>query len=215
MSELNDSSDLQNYSLAVLYVLSAVNTTPEFVDIILERFVSAIKSSTASTPFLLYNPYSRIRLVVAHTLACIASPCCFLLSESCCHHPSWGVQGYGRASWLSGGPKCRSSRNGFSDSFWCCQMLAAAEHYFLEGTCPIFCRKIPYLTWSHRTGLSLSHAESSYPQERISPMLKSYVLCTPLFLGSVRLLNVSHTLLNHGCHRWPKVKRSAFVTSHF
>ncbi|KAK7468647.1 Proteasome activator BLM10 [Stygiomarasmius scandens] len=47
MSELNDSSDLQTYSTAVLYVLSAVTPVAEYVPIILENFVSAIKSSTS------------------------------------------------------------------------------------------------------------------------------------------------------------------------
>jgi len=48
MSELNDSSDLQTYSTAVLYVLSAVTPVAEYVPIILENFVSAIKSSTVN-----------------------------------------------------------------------------------------------------------------------------------------------------------------------
>ncbi|KAF5375146.1 hypothetical protein D9758_000062 [Tetrapyrgos nigripes] len=47
MSELNDSSDLQTYSTAVLYVLSAVTPVADYVPIILENFVSAIKSSTS------------------------------------------------------------------------------------------------------------------------------------------------------------------------
>lgn len=46
MAELNDSSDLQAYSNAVLYVLSAVNPPPEYVATILGSFIDAIKSST-------------------------------------------------------------------------------------------------------------------------------------------------------------------------
>lgn len=49
MSELNDSSELQTYSSAVLYILSAVSVAPEFVDVILQSFVAAIKSSTVTT----------------------------------------------------------------------------------------------------------------------------------------------------------------------
>jgi proteasome activator subunit 4 len=45
MSELNDNSELQKYSSAVLYVLSAVDLAPEFVNVILQSFVVAIKSS--------------------------------------------------------------------------------------------------------------------------------------------------------------------------
>jgi len=45
MSELNDSPELQKYSSAVLYVLSAVTPPPVYIEVILESFVSAIKSS--------------------------------------------------------------------------------------------------------------------------------------------------------------------------
>jgi len=46
MSELNDNSDLQAYSSAVLYILSAVTTPAEDIEIILNHFTDAIKSST-------------------------------------------------------------------------------------------------------------------------------------------------------------------------
>ncbi|GLB36441.1 putative protein with domain of unknown function (DUF3437) [Lyophyllum shimeji] len=45
MSELNDSPDLQMYSSAVLYVLSAVSPPVEYVAAILNNFATAIKSS--------------------------------------------------------------------------------------------------------------------------------------------------------------------------
>jgi proteasome activator subunit 4 len=48
MSELKDSSELQMYSSAALYVLSAVTPPVECVAEILENFVSAIKSSNVS-----------------------------------------------------------------------------------------------------------------------------------------------------------------------
>jgi hypothetical protein len=48
MSELNDSSELQIYSEAVLYVLSAVTPPQEYVDIILANFLAEIKSTTVS-----------------------------------------------------------------------------------------------------------------------------------------------------------------------
>lgn len=59
MSELNDSSELQLYSSAVMYVLSAVTPAPEFVDVILDNFVTAIKSSTVRelTPSRRPSPY--------------------------------------------------------------------------------------------------------------------------------------------------------------
>ena len=46
MSELNDSSELQAYSSAVLYILSAVTPPVEFIETILDNFVIAVKSST-------------------------------------------------------------------------------------------------------------------------------------------------------------------------
>lgn len=47
MAELNDSSELQIYASAVLYVLSAVTPPHEYVEDILNHFVNAIKSSTS------------------------------------------------------------------------------------------------------------------------------------------------------------------------
>jgi hypothetical protein len=46
MAELQDSSDLQSYSTAVLYLLSAVNLPQEYVKVILDNFTQAIKSAT-------------------------------------------------------------------------------------------------------------------------------------------------------------------------
>ncbi|KAG6820769.1 hypothetical protein H0H93_012033 [Arthromyces matolae] len=45
MSELNDNAELQMYSAAVLYVLSAVSPPPEYIPAILSNFALAIKSS--------------------------------------------------------------------------------------------------------------------------------------------------------------------------
>ncbi|KAF8898414.1 hypothetical protein BD779DRAFT_1607229 [Infundibulicybe gibba] len=47
MSELSDSTDVQVYSSAVLYVLSAVSPPVEYIATILDNFVIAIKSSTS------------------------------------------------------------------------------------------------------------------------------------------------------------------------
>lgn len=52
MSELNDSSELQAYSSAVLYILSAVTPPVEYIEAVLDSFVSAIKSSTVNLSFL-------------------------------------------------------------------------------------------------------------------------------------------------------------------
>ena len=48
MSELNDSSELQLYSSAVLYVVSAVHCPAEYIEVILDNYVSAVKSSGVS-----------------------------------------------------------------------------------------------------------------------------------------------------------------------
>ncbi|KZW02117.1 ARM repeat-containing protein [Exidia glandulosa HHB12029] len=47
MSELNDSSELQTYSSAVLYVLSAVTPPVEYIELIADHFVDAVRSSTS------------------------------------------------------------------------------------------------------------------------------------------------------------------------
>lgn len=79
MSELNDSSDLQTYSSAVLYVLSAVNPVPELVDVILQRFVAAIKLSTVRL-WLFCEPHSHFHPVMAHSPSCAACASRVLLS---------------------------------------------------------------------------------------------------------------------------------------
>ena len=45
MSELNDSSELQKYSSAVLYVLSAISPPAGYVDTVTSNFLDAIQSS--------------------------------------------------------------------------------------------------------------------------------------------------------------------------
>lgn len=45
MSELNDSSELQKYSSAVLYVLSAVDSPSGYVEVVTSNFLDAIQSS--------------------------------------------------------------------------------------------------------------------------------------------------------------------------
>ena len=56
MSELNDNSELQSYSSAVLYVLSAVTPPTEYVEAILDNFILGIKSSTVKPFLVLTSP---------------------------------------------------------------------------------------------------------------------------------------------------------------
>jgi proteasome activator subunit 4 len=46
MSELNDSSELQLYSAGVLYVMSAVHCPSTYIQVILDNYVNALRSST-------------------------------------------------------------------------------------------------------------------------------------------------------------------------
>lgn len=46
MTEFNDNTELQTYSTAVLYVLSAFTPPAEYIPVILNNFVSAIMSAT-------------------------------------------------------------------------------------------------------------------------------------------------------------------------
>lgn len=57
MSELNDSSELQSYSSAVLYILSAITPPTEYVEAVLNNFVVGIKSSTVKPFILLTSPF--------------------------------------------------------------------------------------------------------------------------------------------------------------
>lgn len=50
MSELNDSAELQKYSSAVLYVLSAVAPPADYIEVIADNFIDAIKSSGVRPP---------------------------------------------------------------------------------------------------------------------------------------------------------------------
>lgn len=60
MSELNDSSELQKYSAAVLYVLSAVDSPADYVHVIANHFLTAIKSSDVSGAFLFSLPFTDV-----------------------------------------------------------------------------------------------------------------------------------------------------------
>lgn len=82
MSELNDSSELQRYSSAVLYVLSAVTPPPEYVDVIAERFWLAIRSSDVCTANFSLSLSILISVVMAHTIERFANVDGLLLPQS-------------------------------------------------------------------------------------------------------------------------------------
>ena len=46
MTELSDNPELQMYTSAVLYVLSAVRPPKEYIELVLENFISAITLSS-------------------------------------------------------------------------------------------------------------------------------------------------------------------------
>ncbi|KAI0702440.1 ARM repeat-containing protein [Cytidiella melzeri] len=74
MSELNDSSELQRYSSAVLYILSAVNAPADYVEIVAEHFLSTIKSSDSwrvrlkALPTLLVFFYRNLMAISSKTV---------------------------------------------------------------------------------------------------------------------------------------------------
>lgn len=48
MSELQDSSEVQQYSAGVLYILASINPPQELVEPYTESFIDAVKSSSVS-----------------------------------------------------------------------------------------------------------------------------------------------------------------------
>ena len=52
ITELSDNPELQMYTSAVLYVLSAVNPPREYIGFVLNTFITAIKSSSVGTTYL-------------------------------------------------------------------------------------------------------------------------------------------------------------------
>jgi len=86
MSELNDSPDLQTYSSAILYVISAMTTPLSYVEVILDNFASAIKSSKVKPVRLFVSkPSNSLNLVMAHSPSCFTGPRCILLPQSRSH----------------------------------------------------------------------------------------------------------------------------------
>ena len=64
MTELNDDPELQMYSSAVLYVLSAITPPKEFVEQIADGFISTIISSSVS----LYRNLETLRMLSYRTV---------------------------------------------------------------------------------------------------------------------------------------------------
>lgn len=102
MSELNDSSELQTYSSAVLYVLSAVTPPPEYVEVIADNFINAIKSSTVRSAFFALSNTERIlishEVVVADSCECTSNPHCVLLPEPIEHVYRASLEAHGRST---------------------------------------------------------------------------------------------------------------------
>lgn len=104
MSELNDSPELQTYSSAVLYVLSAITPAPEFVGDILQIFVKAIKLSKVMTiDIMLHHILTRVQTVLAHPPQRRTGSRSLFLPQFNGHKSGWSVHGYGRLPRLSVG----------------------------------------------------------------------------------------------------------------
>jgi len=97
MSELNDSSELQTYSSAVLYVVSAVTPPAEDIGMILNHFMDAIKSSTVTYYSVLRVPINLDPsfLVLADPIACSTPFAGFLSPKSSVNIPGRYPEGDG------------------------------------------------------------------------------------------------------------------------
>ena len=106
MAELNDSSELQKYSQAVLYILSAVPPPPEYVELIADNFLAAITSSTVnfnSLKIKIVNANRKNVLVMAYSTECIAHILGLLLPEPHEHVEYDHIAGHGGPPRLSFG----------------------------------------------------------------------------------------------------------------
>jgi len=132
MSELNDSSELQTYSSAVLYVLSAVTPVPEFVDVILQRFVAAIKSSTVRL-WLSSRASCSFHPVLAHSPPCTTFAGRILLSQSHGDIRCECLSDHGPHAQLPFRRQRRGTGNGIKRAFRNRQSITASEYHTLEG----------------------------------------------------------------------------------
>ena len=83
MSELQDSSEIQTYSSAVLYILSAITPPPEFVEPFTETFIEAVKSSPVCYRIPMFLGSLLIRsLVLAYPPQSDSGPFSLVLPQS-------------------------------------------------------------------------------------------------------------------------------------
>jgi len=133
MSELNDNPELQVYSAAVLYVLSAVSVPREYIAAVLENFTTAIKSSKVRVLVLPLHGSNNALAVMANTLECITGYGCVFLPKSVVHLPRWDSTGGGCPSGMPRRRQCGGSRNGFEGLCWSCEVFTAPKHCATEG----------------------------------------------------------------------------------
>ena len=100
MSELNDNSELQKYSSAVLYVLSAVDPPEEYVGVIASNFLQAIKSSTVSSHQVLTFSVAYIPSVLAYPSQGTSHATRFLLPKPHEYTRGHNVEDHGSSSRL-------------------------------------------------------------------------------------------------------------------
>lgn len=102
MAELSDSPDLQRYSTAVLYVISAITPPSEYVEVILNDFVDAIKSSAVSVRTLEQLSGLTSCAVVANPPPCPSRNGRILLPESIVHFLRECLEDHGLFACMSG-----------------------------------------------------------------------------------------------------------------
>jgi hypothetical protein len=134
MSELNDNTDLRTYSTAVLYVLSAVNPPPDYLKVIITRFVNVIKSSTVRINIYLTFEYLPSNLpVLAHSLECITYASRVFLPQPYIDFSRRCFTSYGCISRLSGRRERRSSGNVIESFIRYYQVFAEGKYCAAEG----------------------------------------------------------------------------------
>ena len=133
MSELSDNSELQMYSTAVLYALSAVSAPREYIAVVLENFATAIKSSKVRMSVPPLHGSNNDLAVMANTVECVTGYGCVFLPKSVVHLPRWNSTGDGCSSGMPRRRQCGSSRNGFEGFCWSCEVFTAPKHCATEG----------------------------------------------------------------------------------
>jgi hypothetical protein len=140
MSELNDSSELQLYSSAVLYVISAVHCPPEYINNILDNYVQAITSSEVSPTVhaILAVDDDDAGTGMANSTQRAPYAGRILLSELAQHFGCTSTQNHGRVARVPGRRQRRSTRDGLQGALRRRALFAETVYCSVKGTLSLF-----------------------------------------------------------------------------